>query len=115
MEIITMDSAVYKELLAKIDRIEHYIMNGKTKSDNNRANVWIGSREVMALLGISSRSLQRLREKGMIKYAMFGRACRYHISEIEQFIKNSSINPEADSLEELKREYLLKTGGKRWV
>lgn len=113
MEIITMESAAYKELLAKIDRIEHHIMNGKAESDNNGRNVWMSSREVMALLGISSRSLQRLREKGLIKHAMFGRACRYHISDVERFIKEGIVNAEADSLEEFKRNYLLKTGGKQ--
>lgn len=113
MEIITMDSAAYKELLAKIDRIEHHIMDGKTESDNYRRNVWMSSREVIALLGISPRSLQRLREKGIIKHAMFGGACRYHISDVERFIKDSIVNAEADSLEEFRHDYLLKTGGKR--
>lgn len=113
MEIITMDSEAYKELLAKIDRIEHHIMSGETESDNNRRNVWMSSREVMVLLGISSRSLQRLREKGLIKHAMFGGACRYHISDVERFIKESIVNAQADSLEEFKHDYLLKTGGRR--
>lgn len=112
MEIITIESSAYKELLAKIDRIEHHILS-VVGADGNKVNVWLSSKEVTSLLGISPRSLQRLRDKKQINYAMFGRTCRYHISEIERLIKDSIINSDAQSLDEFKRNYLLKTGGKR--
>lgn len=113
MEIITIESSAYKELLAKIDRIEHHILSVNVGADGNKVNVWLSSKEVTSLLGISPRSLQRLRDKKQINYAMFGRTCRYHISEIERLIKNSIINSDAQSLDEFKHNYLLKTGGKQ--
>lgn len=113
MEIITIESSAYKELLAKIDRIEHHILSVNVGADGNKVNVWLSSKEAMSLLGISPRSLQRLRDKKQINYAMFGRACRYHISEIERLIKDSIIISDAQSLDEFKRNYLLKTGGKQ--
>lgn len=113
MEIITIESAAYKELLAKIDRIEHHILSVNIGADSNKVNIWLNSKEAMSLLGISPRSLQRLRDKKLINYALFGRACRYHISEIERLIKDSTINSDAQSLDEFKRNYLLRTGGKR--
>lgn len=113
MEIITIESSAYKELLAKIDRIEHHILSVNVGADDNKVNVWLSSKEAMSLLGISPRSLQRLRDKKQISYAMFGRTCRYHISEIERLIKDSIIINDARSLDEFKRNYLLKTGGKR--
>ena len=113
MEIITIESSAYKELLAKIDRIEHHILSVNVGADGNKVNVWLSSKEVTSLLGISPRSLQRLRDKKQISYAMFGRTCRYHISEIERLIKNSIINSDAQSLDEFKHNYLLKTGGKQ--
>ena len=112
MEIITLESSAYKELLAKIDRIEYHILSSKVEADGNKVNVWLSSKEVMSLLGVSPRSLQRLRDKKQISYAMFGRACRYHISEIERLIKESIINNDAQSLDELKHNYQLRTGGK---
>lgn len=112
MEIITIESSAYKELLAKIDRIEHHILSVNVEANNN-VNVWLNSKETMSLLGISPRSLQRLRDKKLINYALFGRACRYHISEIERLIKDSTINSDTQSLDEFKRNYLLRTGGKR--
>lgn len=39
-------------------------------------------------------------------------ACRYHISEIERLIKDSIIINDAQSLDELKHNYQLRTGGK---
>lgn len=113
MEIITIESSAYQELLARIDRIEGYVKSREPKTGDDRLNIWLSSKEVMSLLGISSRSLQRLREGKRIDYAFFGRACRYHISEVERLIKDSIIHSDAQSLEEFKRNYLLRTGGKR--
>ena len=113
MEIIAIESSAFEELLARIDRIEGYVKSREPKADDDRINIWLSSKEVISLLGISSRSLQRLRDGKRINYAFFGRACRYHISEVERLIKDSVINGDAQMLDEFKRNYLLRTGGRR--
>lgn len=113
MEIITIESTAYKELIAKIDRIAGYVQDNEKERDEKTVNVWMSSKEVTALLGISNRSLQRLRESKRIDYAIFRGACRYHLSEVERLIKESAFNCNAQTLEEFKRNYLLRTGGKK--
>lgn len=111
MEIITMESAAYKELTAKIDLIAGYVRQSEEKKNEKAAEVWMSSKELKGLLGISTRTLQRLRDNKRISYAIFGGACRYPVSEVERLVKESIYNCDAQTVEEFKRNYLLRTGG----
>lgn len=71
MEIITMESTAYKELVEKIDRIAGYVRESERSKKGDGADVWLCNEEVMSLLGISRRTLQRLRDGGRIRYAIF--------------------------------------------
>lgn len=113
MEIITMESTAYKELIEKIEQISVYVRKNEQQKEDNKVDVWLNSKEVASLLGISLRSLQRLRESGQIGYAIFLGNCRYHFSEVERLVGNSIFNFNAQTLEEFKRNYLLRTGGKK--
>ena len=75
MEIITMESTAYKELVEKIDRIAGYVRESERSKKGDGADVWLCNEEVMSLLGISRRTLQRLRDGGRIRYAIFRGAC----------------------------------------
>ena len=114
MEIITMESSAYKELMEKIEKIAGYVRENEREQTKKKdaADVWLDNREVMSLLGISRRTLQRLRGSGRIGYAIFRGACRYPFSEVERLIKESVFNCNPQTLEEFKRNYLLRTGGK---
>lgn len=114
MEIITMESSAYKELMEKIEKIAGYVRENERERAKKKetADVWLDNREMMSLLGISRRTLQRLREGGRIGYAIFRGACRYPFSEVERLIRESAFNCDPQTLEELKRNYLLRTGGK---
>mgnify|MGYP003197327441 FL=1 len=67
MEIITMESTAYKELVEKIDRIAGYVRESERSKKGDGADVWLCNEEVMSLLGISRRTLQRLRDGGRIR------------------------------------------------
>lgn len=111
MEIITMESAAYKELTAKIDLIAGYVRRSEENKNEKAAEVWMSGKEIKGLLGISTRTLQRLRDNKRISYAIFGGACRYPVSEVERLVKESIYNCDAQTVEEFKRNYLLRTGG----
>lgn len=72
MEIITMESAAYKELTAKIDLIAGYVRQSEEKKNEKAAEIWMSSKELKGMLGISTRTLQRLRDNKRISYAIFG-------------------------------------------
>lgn len=112
MEIITIESSAYKELVEKIDKIAGYVRENERAKKKDAPDVWLCNEEVMSLLGISRRTLQRLRENGRIGYVIFRGACRYPFAELERLIEESTFNCNPQTLEEFKRNYLLRTGGK---
>lgn len=111
MEIITMESSAFKELVEKIDKIAVYVRENEREKKKDAPEVWLRNEEIMSLLGISRRTLQRMRGNGRIGYAIFRGACRYPLSEVERLIRESTFNCHPQTLDEFKRNYLLRTGG----
>ena len=108
-----MESTAYKELVEKIDRIAGYIRESERTKKKDMPEVWLNREQVMSLLGISRRTLQRLRDSKRIEYAIFRGACRYHLSEVERLVEESVIDGNPQRIEDFKRNYLLRTGGQK--
>ena len=66
----------------------------------------------MRLLSVSRRTLQRLRDEKRIRYAIIRGSCRYPPDEVERIIRENVIRASPERLEELRHNYLLRTGGK---
>lgn len=113
MEIITMESTAYKELVEKIDRIAGYVRESEREKKETVTDVWLSNEEVMSLLGISRRTLQRLRDGKRIRYAIFRGACRYHFSEVARMVEESVVECNPQRIEDFKRNYLLRTGSQK--
>lgn len=113
MEIITIESAAYKELVAKIDSIAGYVRKSERKKSEDTTDGWISGKELMSLLSISPRTLQRLRDSKRIGYAIFRGACRYPLSEVERLVKDSLYTCDPQTLEEFKHNYRLRTEGRK--
>ena len=68
MEIITMESAVYKDIVGRIEEIaSHVRKHGPERREQETAGL-LDSREVMRQLSVSRRTLQRLRDEKRIRY-----------------------------------------------
>ena len=113
MEIITFESSAYKELVGRIDMISAYIEKQEKRREQqaNDTEVWLTTRQVMAMLNISQRTLQRMRDSGRIAYSFAGHNCRYHIKEVERFIRERLIIGNPEKLEEFKHNYKGRMGG----
>ncbi|WP_444343235.1 helix-turn-helix domain-containing protein [Phocaeicola sp.] len=115
MEIITLESSAYKELFGRIERISAYIekQEKRREQQENNTEVWLTTRQVMAMLNISQRTLQRMRDSNRIAYSFAGHNCRYHIKEVERFIREGIIIGDPERLEEFKHNYKARMGGKK--
>ncbi len=115
MEIITLESSAYKELIGRIDRISAYIekQEKQRQEQSDRTEVWLTTRQVMAMLNISRRTLQRMRDSNRIAYSFAGHNCRYHIKEVERFIREGIIIGDPERLEEFKHNYKARMGGNK--
>ena len=101
MDVITIESKAYKEIVAKIDVIANYVFS--QEDTKNEDEIWVDSYEVCTFLQISDRTLQRLRAKGVVAFSNIGGRCYYKIGELKRLL---------DKIGELKRlleERLIKS------
>jgi hypothetical protein len=113
MEVITMESKEYKDLIDKIDKISAFVVKCEAgiKPQSNE-EIWLDSQEVANLLRISTRTLQRLRAENLISYAVLRGRCLYKLSEIERGLNERLITCDPHTLDEFRKNYLLSNGTK---
>ena len=122
MEVITMDSEAYKKLVEKIEKIADFVVEAKLPSEEKK-EAWLDSNQLADVLGISTRTLQRLRDDNLISYtlqrlrddnlisySMLRGRCMYKLSEVERCLEERMIRCKPKNLEEFRRNYLNRTG-----
>lgn len=105
MEVITIDSEAYKQLLEKIDLITDYITEKENSNSAEKDELWVDSYEVCTYLRISERTLQRLRANGLIRYSVILGRNYYTIDEVKRMLNARLIKSDGDNLEELIRQH----------
>lgn len=110
MEVITIDSKAYRDLVDKIEKIAEFIVRKEDKIENPDREIWLDSYEVANLLRISTKTLQRLRKDKLISYTILRGRCLYKLSEIERGLNERLITCDPRTLEDFRRNYLLENG-----
>lgn len=101
MEVITVESKAYKELVAKINTIAQFVADYQSVNTINPEEEWIDSFEVCSFLNISQRTLQRLRSKGAITYSVIAGKTYYTIAEIKRMLNERRIRSSEEAMENL--------------
>ena len=70
MDVITIESQAYKELVTKINAIAKFVVDHQDDDTVNPDEMWVDSYEVCTFLKISERTLQRLRSNRLISYSI---------------------------------------------
>jgi excisionase family DNA binding protein len=109
MEVITMESSAYMALTEQIAEIANYICKSKEKK-NGLPDRQVGSAEAAQILGISRRTLQRMRDGHRIRYTTLGGKCMYRLSEIDRFITEHTVTEENSILDGISRNHAFRTG-----
>lgn len=101
MEVITIESKAFKQLMEKLEALSEYVYlkERPTESKNER---WVNSQDVCRFLKISERTLQRLRTNGKITYSCVGGKYYYQISHLKQLLQANVIKSTDTCLQELK-------------
>lgn len=107
MEVITIESKAFKEIIEKLDLIADYIM--QTKKNNLADNDWIDNFEVCSLLKISNRTLQRLRADNKIEHVKMRGKVYFQIKEIKRILQENIIHRNLNEFEQA----IIKNHGKR--
>lgn len=99
MEVITIESQAFKNLMSKVDTIFDYVISQQNIQDEEDS--WVDSYEVCTFLKISDRTLQRLRSENKINYSRIRGKNYYKISEIKRMMEENLIRRSKDCLQNL--------------
>ena len=83
MEVVTIQSQAYQEILGKLDAINTRL-NSKEKEPKEK---WLDNQEFMLLMKVSKRTAQHYRDTGIISFAQIGSKIYYKLSDVEELLK----------------------------
>jgi hypothetical protein len=107
MEVITIESQAYRDLIAKINTIAKFVAALQSKNEDEPEDIWVDSYEVCTFLKISSKTLQRMRAAGAITFSRIRGKNFYRISEIERLMNNNVIRRSDEHLQDLIKNHQL--------
>lgn len=98
MEVMTIDSVAFQCLTAQIADIANFVHKAnealQAQVAQQALKPMLNSEEAARMLGISKRTLQRMRTENRITFVMIGGQCRYHQHEIQKMIDERTIAKE---------------------
>ncbi|MDR2010942.1 MAG: helix-turn-helix domain-containing protein [Bacteroidales bacterium] len=101
MDVITMESKAYQELVDKINSIAEFIAERNDEPVIDIEEEWVDSYEVCTFLNISQRTLQRLRTKRLIAYSLISGKTYYTIAEIKRVLSERLIRTNEGAIQNL--------------
>lgn len=91
MKVIIIGSKAYKELVGRIEKIERTLA-GKKLQNAPSDDDWVDGKTICRYLGISPRTLQRLRPERVISYSALNHKRYYTLGEIKRVLQERSVN-----------------------
>jgi hypothetical protein len=86
MEVITMESEVFRQIMAKLDQL---LKTTAAKAESHPE--WLTGKEVMKILGVTSRTLQKYRDTGILDFSQVSRKkILYKRADVMQFLEDKS-------------------------
>ena len=83
MEVITIQSEAFQELVKKMDEIQTKL----TAKEKEPKEVWLDNQEFIQLLKISKRTAQHYRDTVMISFSQVGSKIYYRMNDVEELLK----------------------------
>lgn len=111
MEVITIESRAFKQLMEKLEVLSEYVYSMERLAESND-DEWVDSQEICQFLKISERTLQRLRTNGKISYTCLSGKYYYQISHIKTLLRERVIKSTDECLQELV-EHHKQSGSRR--
>jgi hypothetical protein len=81
MQVITIQSEAFQEIINKLDEIKAEFIKQKNKQP--LTDIWLDNAQVCDLLKISIRTLQTYRDEGILSFSQIGSKIYYKASDIE--------------------------------
>jgi len=115
MDVITIESQAYKELVNKINAIAKFVVDHQEDDTTNPEEMWVDSYEVCTFLKISERTLQRLRTNRIISYSIISGKSYYTIAEIKRMLNERRIRSTDERMNDLISNHKLHAQQRRTI
>ena len=89
MEIISMDIRTFDALMARVKAIEEKTDSLCKKQEDLGLKKWLDNQEVCDILGISKRTLQTYREKGLLPFSRIRHKIFYKPEDVGKLLQSS--------------------------
>ncbi len=87
MDIVIIEGDSFEQLRKKLEAIRNRLKQICKKG--NGTEKWLDNQDVCKLLGISKRTLQSYRDKGILSFTQIRHKCYYKQTDIQQFIEKT--------------------------
>jgi hypothetical protein len=107
MDVITIESQAYRELVTKINTISKFVLAYEERAAEKPTEGWVDSYEVCTFLKMSSRTLQRLRTSGAVSYSKIRGKNFYKLSEVRRMLDERIIRSTDECFQDLIKNHRL--------
>lgn len=90
MEVITIQSEAFQELVNRLDKMESYFKN--VAKQQPLSEQWFDIAQTCKILNVCKKTLQNYRNRGIVTYTKFGSKIYFSSTSIEEHLKNHSRN-----------------------
>jgi DNA-directed RNA polymerase specialized sigma54-like protein len=89
MDVITIESSAFAQIMAKLKSLEDKFIELRDKAENPLKDRWLDNQEMMQILKISRRTLQTYRDEKVIPFSQVGSKIYYKAADVEKFLKKN--------------------------
>ncbi len=90
MEIISIEARTYEAMMAKFDSFTRRVESMCNRQRDIGLKPWLDNQDVCQMLGITKRTLQTYRERGLIPFSRIRHKILYRPEDVEQLLQSSS-------------------------
>ena len=81
------------DLLLRMEKIESLLESINEGTNQIKSNGWLTTREAAIVLGVTPRTIQNYRDRGLIPFSQFGFQVRYREDDIQKFLMDHYVSP----------------------
>ena len=86
MEVISIERSTYEELLTSFNSFVTKMKEMASRGNDKGLGDWIDNQDVCQMLNISPRTLQTLRDNGMLAYSQINHKVYYKPEDVERIL-----------------------------
>lgn len=89
MEIVSIDTRLFDEMIRRVKSVEEKAVTLCRQQEDLGLKKWLDNQEVCQILGISIRTLQTYRGKGVLPYTCIKHKMFYKPEDVEDLLQSS--------------------------